>query len=270
MQKALKQTSMKAKRLAILKKVFTRAQAQNAKFSVRSLAQKINLSPGFVSKILNGKSELPFERIDSFCEALKVDEITRQDLLRTYQPEGLVATQAIDMKTKAPVSDSFEEYGDKSHQLLDEWHHIAVMDLLSCDQDASIENIAQSLEIEIAKAKKSLDFLKSQGFIKEDADGRLKKASGKMRLPTSISKEKVRRYHELMMKKAIQNLTQKTSQEDFEKRLISGLSIAADSSKIEEIKVRLHQFIYDLAQEFADGDPDQVYHLGVQLFPVSK
>lgn len=246
-----------------------RAQRQNKKFSMRSLAQKMQLSVGFLSKVMNGKSELPLKRIPDFCEYLKIDDLQKQALLKTYQPHGLVA---INTQNPLPISSikKYEELGDRSFSLLDEWYYLPLLDLTTCvGFQSNVEWISQKLKITPEQTQSALSVLQKTGLLTINEDGSLKKTSMHLRFPTTTSSSQIRKFHQTMMKKSCDIMNKQTTHQDFNKRLISGISIAADSKKIEAAKIKLNQFLYDLTEELSDGDSDQVYHLAVQFFPIT-
>lgn len=260
----------KSIRRDILKSAFDRAKNQNPKFSLRSLAAKLNLSPAFVSKILNGKSELPLERVDDFVRSLKMDKMSRSLLLETYLHENLmhVARSAKGAKSK---SYPYEEMGDKNFHLLQEWYLIPILDYFSLEGAAMDENqIARAFGLPVPRVQAALAFLIENKYLAQQTNGTWRKTKYKVRLPTERSREMIRDYHAKLMQLAIQTLKTQTDQAQFDRRLISGISVATNSANIELAIKKLNEAMYEVADILAAGACDQVYHLNVQLFPLTK
>lgn len=82
-------------RIEILRNAMTRLQAQNPSFSLRGLAQRMGVTPAFLSKVFNGKAPLPFARIKDFVVHLKMDQAAEDALLRTYDSEKVRRVSAV-------------------------------------------------------------------------------------------------------------------------------------------------------------------------------
>ena len=260
-------------RAAILKQAFDRAQKQNKAFSLRALAQKLDLSPGFVSKILSGKSELPFERINDFSEALKIDKISENRLLKSYSDVKTERIHGLAAKDRGheDIMKNYIEMSDKHFFLLTKWYLIAILDLAGCE-GFSIEPawLAKRLRISVGDADEAIRFLKAQKFLVQNGHGDWIKDSKNIRFPTKQSRELIRGYHEMLMKKAIHTLQTQNAQKDFDQRLISGISMTCNPNNIEKAIARLNEAMYEVASILSEGDCKEVYHLGLQLFPVTS
>ncbi len=73
-----------------------------------------------------------------------------------------------------------------------------------------------------------------------------------------------------MIGKALRQLTHCTTEKDFDHRLITGLTVGGDPKKLPEARKRLMSALYEIAEFLADGDNSEVFHLGSQLFPLTK
>ena len=104
----------------------------------------------------------------------------------------------------------------------------------------------------------------------EEKDGVYVKTNNKMRLPTTRTKEIIRKFHQQMIKKAYDELHQKVDEEDFKKRLITGATFAINQKKIEEIQKLVHEKLYEITDLATSDDCDELYQLNIQFFPLSK
>ena len=81
----------------------------------------------------------------------------------------------------------------------------------------------------------------------------------------------VRAFHDQILEKAQMLLRNETSEDEFSRRLISGLVVTATPEKIEAAKKKLSEFLHELADELMEGEAGtEVYSLAAQLIPLTK
>lgn len=267
-------SSPKETRAQILKQAFERAQKQNRAFSLRALAKKLGVSAPFVSKVLSGKTDLPFERVADFVLHLKMDKISENRLVKSYADTKIEKMMGLQPRANSSTADVMEKYveiGEKQFFLLSRWYYIAILDLSACKGFSdSPEWVAKKMRMTVPEADQALRFLKAQNYLIQDANGAWVKNEEHLRFPTKESRDPIRAYHELMMKKAIHHLQTRTSQEDFNRRLISGIWIGANPANFEKAMDRLNEAMYEAAQILSEGECSEVYYLSSQLFPVTR
>jgi transcriptional regulator with XRE-family HTH domain len=107
-------------RVEILKNSYERLKKQNAAFSVRALARKMNLTPAFISKVFNNKTPLPFERVDEFAHHLKMDKTAKNALIRTYDNEKNRKLRGADNSNEKldPIINTYKILPERSETLL--------------------------------------------------------------------------------------------------------------------------------------------------------
>lgn len=260
-------------RAQILEQAFARAKKQNPAFSLRALAKKLELSPGFVSKVLSGKIDLPFQRVNDFVAALRMDKVSENRLLRTMtdaKTERLSGLAAANSKVD-DVMQGYVEVGERQFVWLSKWFYIPVLDLSTHeDFEDRTEWVASRLSISKTEAQNALELLKQQGYLIQDEAGRWRKRDKHLRFPTKESREPIRKYHELLLKKAIEHLRQFHMPEDFDRRLMTGIWIAANPEQMQKAQAKLHEAMYEIASILSQGECSDIYYLSSQLFPVTK
>lgn len=259
-------------RSQILMRAFKRAKQQNKSFSIRGLAQKMDLSPAFVSKVLNGKTDLPYERLNDFVLYLKIDKISEARLIKSFANKK--TDRILGLRTKAAkkrdVFEKYEELGERQFSLLTSWYLIPILDLSTCEGFSDRPDwVAKRLGISIAEAKSAVGYLKAEGYLVSGENGILKKSSKHLRFPTEKSKQQIRRYHEILLRKTIHVLQTRTSQSDFDRRLISGIWIAANPKNFQRAQAKLSEAMYEIAEILSEGNASEIYYLATQLFPVT-
>lgn len=229
-------------------------------YSLRALARDLGVSAPFLSNVLKGKKRLPKKLIEPVIRILDIDHET-----------------ALLLKQESPSWSETRGYGTvkwipsekKSLSILRHWYYVPIMDLTSCSNfDGRVETIAQRLSLSVAVVEVALRELLAAGLL-EAKDGRITKATRLMRLASSNSMDDIRTFHRQMLKKAQDELT-KTSTEDLHQRLISGITVTASPETIEKAKQMLHESLHEIAQFLCEGEGTEVYHLAVQLFPLTQ
>ena len=78
-----------------------------------------------------------------------------------------------------------------------------------------------------------------------------------LRLASAKSQPEIRNFHKQMLKRAEEEL-KKTSPEDFERRLITGITITADPDKIEVAKKMLSDALHEIANLLGEGEAESL------------
>ena len=261
----------------ILREHFERKKMANPGYSIRSLARDLKLSQSFMTSIFSGKKAIPIARLQAIAQRLSIDELALSDLRRSILLESMPAEQREEVAKSTDFSQAGKSLGDRFHfaptkelPLLQNWQNIAILDLSTCHGfKADIQWIAAKLSIPTKEASRSLDFLITNGYLVE-GDGGFQKNHEALRFPVLQSRQEIRNYHRQMMIKAIETMQKQHSNEQYRRRLIGGLSIAADPGKIAEAKLRLERAVHEVAEFLSGGECSEVFHLGFQLFPLTN
>ncbi|RYZ64419.1 MAG: TIGR02147 family protein [Proteobacteria bacterium] len=164
----------------------------------------------------------------------------------------------------------YEDVGRNEMDLWSRWYHIAILDLSTCeDFQSTPEWIGNRLGLKTEVVAAALDYLKHEGYLTE-AEGRLQKAAHHVRLPMTKSKAVIRAFHSRMMNKAAEVMESQTGDAAYANRLISGITVASNPKSLERAKERLSLAAHEVADILSEGPCTEVYHLGFQLFPLTK
>lgn len=255
----------------ILQKYFDRKKKSSQGFSLRSLALQLDVSPSFLSRILSGKKSLPFALLIKMEKALDIESEVFLSLKKAHSLE--VEHNQVPLKGRAELESELETWEpaeNSKFEILRQWFYIAILDLTSTrDFDGKIETIARRLKISTVSTEVAVRELIANGLLQE-IDGRLSKSKMRVRLASQKKLDLIRRFHSQMMDKAQDELKTATDEQEFQKRLITGITLTVPTSKIPEAKMRLAEFIHQLANELTAEEGDEVYHLATQFFPLTK
>lgn len=263
---------MKVEAHDLLKIYFERKKLTNPSYSLRALARDLEVSPAYASAILSGKKSLPEARIKDFIKVLDLDDVAALQLRHAVVPEVRVEAKK-EESASAIDPENFNCYtplDKKKYEILDNWFNIAIMDLTTCtDFVSSAEWIAKKLKISKLETEIAIENLKFHNLLVE-VDGRLQKVEKKLRFPTKMSQTVIRKFHKQMIKKAYEELDNKTEDDAFDKRLITGATFALNEEKMKILKEKIQNAIYEVSIMASEGPCQSVYQMNVQFFPLTK
>lgn len=257
----------------ILNQYFKRKQEINPKYSLRALARDIRVSPSYVSGIFSGTKKISAKSLQKMVGPLGLDEeavlaIRKSIALESIDDIEIIAN--LKLNSKGSSVQKYTPVSAKKLSLLNKWYYVAVLDLITCVNFVSdYQWIARRLGLLQSEAEEAIEGLKRLEIIESHKDGWRKK-SLKMRYPTAKSQLEIRNFHKQMIEKALSELRFKTQQEDFNKRLIAGITFAGNPKKLKKAKEKLNEVLHEIANDLMEGDCSEVYQLNFQLFPLTR
>ncbi len=255
-----------------LKEFYEEKKKGNPYFSYRYMGGKVATDASHLVKIFQKQrhiSEPSIETFIHFCGLTGSDAEYFSFLVRFNKAKT-------DRETKQYYEKLLSLKGFKSYTLeknqykyYQKWYYSAILTLLdfytfSGDYKALAAKL--SPPITAAQAKEAIELLKNLNLVTENKESRLEQTnkivtSGE--LSRSIS---VRTFQEETLKLAIESLERHAK----EMRNISTVTITVSHKDLEEINDMIKGFramLLKYAQEIKN--PDQVYQLNIQLFPLS-
>ncbi len=246
--------------------------------TLRSVAAKLNISPSYWSKILSGKKPISKSILSKVVKTLGLDTqqtaILQRSILRKIESDKLSSVTGLEVQQLGDSLTELENYenlGRKEFWILSEWFYIPILNLFQFSHfTPNPKSAAQFLAIKESESEKAFQRLTQQGLIKLSSNGYYSLTGKKIKFPTNRSFREVREYHHRMIQKAVYELLGNDSEERFEKRLITSLSISGSSEKMKEAKLILEESLYRVANLIADSAPaDEIFQLNLQFFPLS-
>lgn len=243
--------------------------------SMRALASRLKISPSFFSRILSGKKPIPYPLLLKFQKTLDIDNEVFEVIRSTHASNYLDGFTPIKTKGLHEVKTQLADWNlseKDTNKVLRNWFFLPILEFTTLKRfDGTTTSIAKSLNLGAETVNVALTELKNLGLIEQKENGLWSKTQKKIRWSSATSQESIRRFHMHMMDKAKANLVL-TSQDEFENRLITGITLTVSPKKIKIAKKRLNEFLHDIANSLIDEeDPSsEVYHLAIQFFPLSK
>lgn len=258
-----------------LSDVFKALKSENPDITVRYIAEKAGYgSPGHVTWLFQGKRKLTIAKVPVFCELLGLNRkesryfeaIVRYGNARTHESKIACFQRVAKLQKTAKRIVTEEEVSYWSR-----WYYSAVREIVEIHTvtDDNLKEVSSYMipKISPSKMKEALNSLEKIGFIKKDEYGVYHRADTSVTTGDDWHSLVIREYQRNMMglgQEALDSV-------DPENREISTLTLSISRGRAEFIKERIKEFRQELATlARTDDNPEIVYHMGLQFFPLSK
>lgn len=244
----------------------------NGKFSVRKFAEEVGFkSYGYLTMILKRERNLSIKSAQKIVDGLHLSKNEAEFFLKlvhfnqSRDPEDKdKAFQDLFFFKKFKASRKVDA---NSYEFFSHWYIVALLEALGTSlRRANVEELAAAIRIDTRDVKYALEVLERLNFIEKDG-------TGWKRLETSFETEpviqdlSVRKFHREMIQKALDSIDALATEE----RELGSLTISLSASKFAELKERLFQFKQELNALYSeDPDPENVYQLNFQFFPLAR
>lgn len=226
-----------------LQEEFTRRVRINERYSIRAFAKYLSIDSSTLSQILSAKRSLSEKKMKQICEKIGISS-----------PVSQVTTEfnAISIDTFTVISD---------------WYHFAILDLTllgSFKPDA--QWIARKLSIQEYEAKAAFERLQRLNLLVKKNGRFVKGKEFYTNYTEGTTAAALKEYQRQVIKKALHAVDNC----DQQRKDITSITIAADSKKLKQAKEKIKKFRRELCAFLESGDRDAVFHLTLQLYPVTN
>jgi uncharacterized protein (TIGR02147 family) len=253
-------------RLFLQEELLRRCRA-NPSYSLRAFAKSLGTDFSSLSKILKGKRPLGPRAIRNLGKRLGLGPAELQRYLG-----GLKRSHNAITGSETTLIEADTDYGQlalDSFQIISDWQHYAILELMRVDQFRSEEKwIARALGITVSEAHITLERLERVGLIEKTAEGWVDISGGKS---TTVHNEFTATAFRSLQRQILERALVALEEVPMEKRDQSSMTMAIDTDRLPEAKEMIKDFRRKLAKFLSRGERrDQVYNLGISLYPVSK
>lgn len=246
---------------AAFKLYFERKRQSSPGFSLRALARRLKVSPSFISRILSGKKPIPSALREPLARALDIEP----ELLTSPAPRKRAKPSVVN-----PEVEGWSLADTAAYQILRNWYYIAILELTTLkDFDGRPETISRRLKLAPQTTDVALRELVGLKLLKL-TDGKYSKTDAKLRFTSAKSSHLIRKFHDDLLQKSQQELRTALAEEDFQKRLITGITVSATPESVQAAKRKLAACLHEIANDLTAQPGTDVYHLAAQLFPLTK
>lgn len=258
-----------------LQDYFEAAKENVPAFSHRYFARRAGFgSSNFVHLVMNGKRNLGVDSLRQVIDGLGLNAEESEFF------SGLVSfNQAKDPQTKdeafekVAASRRFRQAREIDHstwEYLSHWYYPAIREMAARpDFRNDPDWIAAQLwpPITPGRARKAMRLLLDLGLLEEADDGRVRRVSPSLTTGHEVRAVAVRNYHRQMLERAAEAVDVKPAA----LREVSGMTTCIRVDTVDELKSRIRAFRETLMERCdADEDPEIVYQINFQMFPLSK
>jgi uncharacterized protein (TIGR02147 family) len=257
---------------SFMKDYYEARKKQNSFFSYRFMGKVLGMDPGFLVKVMQGKILLPERAIGPVAKLCKLAEKEAEyfEALvhygRAKSPEDvkarfekLIALRGLESR---PLEPSQYDYYKK-------WYHGAIRALLTFwDFRGDYAALAAKVHPAISEdeARASVELMEKTGILSRGGDGRYQVLGPPITTGEKWQSTAIRNYQQESIELALQSLVKDPKPV----RDISTVTVAVRYADLEEIKARIKELRQSIMHMMTDsGDPDCVYQLNFQVFPMT-
>jgi uncharacterized protein (TIGR02147 family) len=255
-----KQSTVQLPIIDILKTELAKRCQKNPSYSLRSFAKSLELSPAFISKLLNGDRPFTAKTIDLLAEKLPLNP----KQVSFYKSRLKNKKQALEAKEIG-----YRQIGLDQFQLISDWYHFAIMELVTVEHfNPAPAWIAKELGISVHQATDGMERLLRLGYLKKGSKGQiLLVEKNNTIIGPEIAGPATQNQQVQILELAIQALTETP----IRNRSQTASTMAIPSDRLDEAKEIITDFRRRLASLMQrPGKRDSVYQLSVSFFPLTK
>ncbi|MBS1985672.1 MAG: TIGR02147 family protein [Bdellovibrionales bacterium] len=240
--------------VVLIEREFERRKQKNPKYSLRSFGRYLGMDSSTLSSILRGKRKLGVRSVAKFLKLLDVTAAERAAALKSMVGEEVaapVAAQLVDERTL---------------EVIRGWEHAAIL-MLTALPDFRLDAgwIAQKLVLPVTRIEFALKRLLDLRLLVEE-NGKWQAMYQNFTTTQDIPSETLRTAHRELIQKAGESL----DRDPVGTRDITGITLPADTKRLAQAKSILERCRWEISELLREGDVNAVYHLNMQLFPLTK
>jgi uncharacterized protein (TIGR02147 family) len=256
-----------------LKDHYESNKQRNSFFSYRYIAAKTGLDSSFYVKVLQKQLHISAKALpglinflnlnkkesDYFTLLVKFNRARNQDEMKLYF-EKLIEFR--EPRTRALDAEKYEYYS--------KWYYVAIRELLNyCPFDGDFKSLAAKLNppISEAKARRALELLVKLGLVKKRDDGYYELTDQFITTGESWNSIAVENYQRETIRLAGESIRRIPKQD----RETSTVTVSVSRKCFKVMKERLREVRKELLEMARiDNDPDGVYQINFQVFPLTR
>lgn len=245
---------------------------RNTRYSLRSFARQLGMSPSHLSRVMSGNSDLSSQSAIRIAQELKLKDNDMElflDLVNLSSANDSSAIQILQNRIHSKSKKvSRQKLKIEQFALLSEWFCLPIYALSQMSSfRGNLNWIARRLGLTAAEVRSALERLAFFGFIKISDKNKISFAgSGSLETWDDIPSQAIKIHHEQMMKKAILELKkQPVGQREFQ-----GLQLSFDTRHTKAAKEMIREFIDKFESKFKDQSGNELYQLNLQFFSLTQ
>jgi len=258
-----------------LSECFATLKTAQRRLSYRSMAIRLGFAaPNFFKLVVDGKRNVGRESIEKIVVGLKLNKSEAEyfaylvffgqakDPVEKNYYFGLIAALRARSRSASLPSEQFDYFN--------KWYHPVVREIVAGQKspvDAELLSLRLGGAVSPARIRLSVALLCRLELLVVDESGCYQQHASVLNTENELNSFAVRRYHEQVLGIAGKALHAIPPPE----REIASVTAHLSKNGFERIKKRLQEFREELLQiAHDDTDPEEVYHINLQLYPVTR
>lgn len=226
----------------------------NAAFSLRAFSKKLGVSSGALTEILQKKR--------------RVTHATAKKILINLSYSPLQAEHFLEEKKSSNIGLDrvYQDLSFDQYEVLSSWHYLALLNLIELPEEKhTVKSIAERLGLSVKKVEDSLERLLRLEML-EKVNGRFVRTFIRYQTSEDIANSAIKKYHQdtLELSEAALRDT------EVELRDFSSILLKINPKNIKKVKELIRTFQDEVCELVEQDDPEEIYHMNVHLYPVSK
>jgi len=241
-----------------LSQEFTRRCRRNPKYSIRAFAQLLKMNSSSVSQMLSGKRSPSLKMIENLSKILGASPEIQEQLYRFIKNKknGTKETE-----------NNYTQISLDAYTLIADWYHYAILEMTFIEGFKSDAKwISKKLGITTTEARIAIDRLKRLNLL-DERDGILIKTENFL---TNFSNGVTSNALKNLQRKVLEMGLDAIDNTPAEEKDITSMTFAIVPEKLPAAKNKIKEFRRTLSEFLETGKQNRVYHLGIQLYPISK
>lgn len=243
---------------------YQRKKSRNNNLSLRSIARIMGISPSYFSEILNGKKNIPTNKLKEILSILDIDDFAALYLKNCLKQEG----HKDYTMTDEDFLNLYRDFKEDDFNIFKEWFYIPLMELTTLSSFVNDNTwMAKKLGISEAEVGVAIFHLKKAKYLTVE-DGKLTKTNKQLIYKAKNPQKMAQTYHKNMILKSTEQF-EKNTQEDFDRRAIASYTLSVNPEALPDVMKKLKSDVLTSASIASEGECTEVYQLNLQFYPLT-
>jgi uncharacterized protein (TIGR02147 family) len=257
-----------------LRDFYAWAKVHKKGFSHRSFLGNAGMAgSAYLKRVMEGQHDLTPDSVAKFAKALSLtsqEKLFFESLVSFNQAQTLGDKDRFFkrlMDVKSPHRTAILEPGQ--YEYYKDWYNVAIREILAfLPYKNNAAEISRHLTPEVSpgKVKKAIELLQRLGLVTQGPDGAWRASASILKTDPSIQSLMIPRFHQSMARLALDAIERYPKDE----RYFSGSTLSVSPKMYDAIIEKIRALRADILDYVASSEePEQVYHLNMQLFPLT-
>jgi uncharacterized protein (TIGR02147 family) len=257
---------------AFLRDYYEHKKRENPYMSYRYLGGRLQVDPGFLLKVLQGKHHLASRSIPAVCAFFKFSDREAEYFQTLVQYNKAKSNSDIKIYFEKLLSlrqSQARPLQESQYAFYQKWYHSAIHALLSIYEfRGKFSTLGAMLDppIRAREARESIRLLQELGMVKVDDDGVYRPVEAFVTSGEKWHSAAVGEFQKQTIKLSADSLDRHSRG----KRDVSSLTVAMSAMDLDEIRERIRQLRQSILTLDNENEADTVYQINIQVIPLSK